>query len=45
LAGIGPLSLARTVITDDALPEDALALLREEVDDVVAVPVPQRAVQ
>jgi DeoR/GlpR family transcriptional regulator of sugar metabolism len=45
LAGIGPLSLARTVVTDDDLPEDALALLREEVDDVVAVPVPQRAVQ
>lgn len=40
-AGIGPLSLARTVITDDGLPEDALAALRDEVEDVVALPVPE----
>jgi DeoR/GlpR family transcriptional regulator of sugar metabolism len=39
LAGIGPLSIARTVVTDDALPEDATARLRDEVSEVVTVAV------
>lgn len=45
LAGIGPLTLAHTLITDHCLPDDGLALLREEIGNVVAVPSQQRAAQ
>jgi DeoR/GlpR family transcriptional regulator of sugar metabolism len=41
LADIGPLGLAKTVITDDALPSDALRALNEAVESVLIVEVPQ----
>lgn len=39
LADIGPLDLARTVVTDEGLSADAQAMLRERVHDVVTVAV------
>jgi DeoR/GlpR family transcriptional regulator of sugar metabolism len=41
LADIGPLSLATTVITDDALPDEARRSLADVVDEVVTVAVTQ----
>jgi DeoR/GlpR family transcriptional regulator of sugar metabolism len=41
LADIGPLSLARTVITDDGLPRDGLRALGEAVESVLTVEVAQ----
>ncbi|MDT4932314.1 MAG: hypothetical protein QOK11_206 [Pseudonocardiales bacterium] len=41
LADIGPLSVAKTVISDDALPADARRALNESVDSVILVEVPQ----
>jgi DeoR/GlpR family transcriptional regulator of sugar metabolism len=41
LADIGPLSVAKTVISDDALPADARRALSESVDSVILVEVPQ----
>jgi len=41
LADIGPLSLARTVITDDGLPREGLRALSEAVGSVLTVAVPQ----
>ena len=39
LADIGPLDLATTVITDDALPDEARRTLAESVDEVITVEV------
>ena len=39
LADIGPLTLAKTVITDDALPADARRTLGESVESVITVEV------
>ncbi|MDT4983828.1 MAG: hypothetical protein QOF95_1318 [Pseudonocardiales bacterium] len=41
LADIGPLSLAKAVITDDGLPRDGLRSLTEAVESVLTVEVPQ----
>jgi DeoR/GlpR family transcriptional regulator of sugar metabolism len=41
LADIGPLTLATTVITDDALPDEARRSLADVVDEVVTVAVAQ----
>jgi DeoR/GlpR family transcriptional regulator of sugar metabolism len=41
LADIGPLSVAKTVISDDALPADARRSLNESVGSVIVVEVPQ----
>ncbi|MEP7019623.1 MAG: DeoR/GlpR family DNA-binding transcription regulator [Pseudonocardiales bacterium] len=41
LADIGPLAVANTVITDDALPADGRRALTEAVESVVTVEVPQ----
>jgi DeoR/GlpR family transcriptional regulator of sugar metabolism len=41
LADIGPLSVARAVITDDALPVDARRALNEAIDSVMIVEVRQ----
>jgi DeoR/GlpR family transcriptional regulator of sugar metabolism len=45
LADIGPLSVASTVITDDALSEEARRTLADVVEDVLTVSVPERAAQ
>ena len=45
LAGIGPLELAATVITDSLLPDDARRTLGDFVEQVVVVDVAQTAAQ
>jgi DeoR/GlpR family transcriptional regulator of sugar metabolism len=39
LADIAPLAAARTVVTDDALPPDALRALQDSVENVITVAV------
>lgn len=41
LAGIGPLSLASTIISDDGLADEARRSLRDAGGDVITVPVPR----